>query len=251
MSIDVAFMSLFVRKNVLETRFPGGVAGFRERFPRHAEDHYLFRLCSMDGQDFQQYLDELREAGLDPERDIVAAEMTGGPEQGAEGIEFIRDQHDNGVFAHWIAIAPEELSAAETHGAPPEERPARPKLEVVCNEPAPADNVPGESPAEASPAAPPRGVRESVILRQETPECSTTEQVTLQENGNLVVSGHDTGDLPLHIWGDENYEYWRTVVAEDVPRILLGLIRERFGSDAEIKDWLDANGIEHQFNSWS
>ena len=111
MSIDVAFKSLFVRKDVIEASFPGGVSGFRDRFPHHTEDDYLFRLCSMDGQHFQEKIDRLRESGLDFDRHVVVAEMMHGPERSADGIEFIREQCENAILVRWTAWAREELEA--------------------------------------------------------------------------------------------------------------------------------------------
>lgn len=257
MSIDVAFMSLFVRKDVLEDRFPGGLASFRERFPHHAEDHYLIRLCSMEGRAFSGMLERLREDGLEPGSGIAVAEMMGGPDCGTAGIAFIANEQEDKPFPSWIATASEEMDVQgpkeQPRGDVPKKpcRGLRPKLELVRDEtePAPASC---DSPEPVDrPAAPPRGERQVVILQQETPECRTTESVQLTQDGKLIIEGYDIGDAPLRAWGDDDYEYWRTIAAEDVPRVLLGLIRERFGSHREITDWLDANGIESQFSSWS
>lgn len=255
MSIDVAFMSLFVRKDVLEQRFPGGVAGFRERFPHHAEDRYLFRLCSMDGQDFHEWLGGLEEGGLDLDRDVVVAEMSHGPDRSVDGIEFTREQRKDRVMPRWTAVAREEFEAAQREPAAPDARvpeaesPDPPRPETAGTESGPKPDASEDAAAKL--AAPPRGTRDIILLEQETPECYTTERVTLTESGELLVSGYDIGDLPLRTWGDDDYEYWRTVAAEDVPRVLLGLIRERFSSDSEFNDWLKANDIDSEFDSWT
>lgn len=265
MSIDVAFMSLFVRKDVLEDHFPGGVAGFRALFSYHAEDHYLFRISAMDGRDFQDSLDRLQEAGLNLERDIVIAEMSGGPDASVEGIEFVREQEEDEVFPRWMAMASEESTSAKSETDKPADRlssvgrSARPKLEVVRSEPESEHELESESESEQVEASdpepevlvPPPGEREVVILDQKTTECSIRETVRLERDGELVLAGYDHGEVPRKMWGREDYEYSSRVDAGEVPRILLGLIRERFGSHLELKNWLEANGIDSKMDLWS
>lgn len=106
-----------------------------------------------------------------------------------------------------------------------------------------------DDPSTAS--APPRGVREIVLFDRKTDTDTSTETVTLDKKGKLVIAGRDLGETPKRFWGKPEYEYWRSVDAKDVPRVLLGLIKERFESHAEFKEWLEVNGIESEFHSWN
>jgi len=72
----------------------------------------------------------------------------------------------------------------------------------------------------------------------------------VESSGDLVLEGHDLGELPQQIWGDSDYEYSRTIRANDVPAVLLHLVAERFQSDTAFKAWLDGKGIASTFNYW-
>ena len=102
----------------------------------------------------------------------------------------------------------------------------------------------------SKPRAPARGVREVTLNSTETPTDRSHESVALKDDGSLVISGHDLGSTPKEFWGSSEYEYWRRIAAEDVPRVLLGLIDQRFDSHADFHAWLDANGIDSTFDSW-
>lgn len=69
--------------------------------------------------------------------------------------------------------------------------------------------------------------------------------------GNLVLAGHDLGDLVEKTWGNSDYEYWLTVEKADLPKVLLELIKERVESDVKFKEWLESKGIKSRFNNWA
>ena len=79
---------------------------------------------------------------------------------------------------------------------------------------------------------PPHGYRSSVLVAK------------LSDQGDLTLEGHDLGLTTEEFWSDSDYEYFRTVQAADVPAVLLHLMKERFQSDSEFKQWLVAKGIE-------
>ena len=98
--------------------------------------------------------------------------------------------------------------------------------------------------------APGRGARRITLNSAETPADRSYESVALEEDGSLLISGQDLGEAPKAFWSSSEYEYWRRIAAKDVPRVLLGLIGQRFDSHAEFKDWLEANDIDSKFDSW-
>jgi hypothetical protein len=67
--------------------------------------------------------------------------------------------------------------------------------------------------------------------------------------GNLVLEGQDAGESVEAFWGDLDYEYWRVVHAEHVPRVLLELLKDRFDDSVKFSDWLRAKGIDYEFHS--
>lgn len=87
-------------------------------------------------------------------------------------------------------------------------------------------------------------------LRSEDGEVSLLEAY-VKESGELVLEGYDRGKTTAAVMGDSDYEYWRTVAEEDVPRVLLELIKDRFESDVDFTDWLKSRGIDYRATSWS
>jgi len=71
------------------------------------------------------------------------------------------------------------------------------------------------------------------------------------DNGDLVLSGYDSGQSVKEFYGDFDNEFWLTVKAENVPLVLLYLIKERFKDTTELKKWLEKKDIEYNFNSYT
>jgi len=87
----------------------------------------------------------------------------------------------------------------------------------------------------------------------------------IDETGALVVSGHDLSKNLEELLGTDEYEYWYTVAAADVPRVCAALLAtpanllqelkdllSPFGISAstEWRDWLTRRGIPFQFANW-
>ena len=75
-------------------------------------------------------------------------------------------------------------------------------------------------------------------------------KLKLKEGGELVMEGYDCGDSVEEFWGDFDYEYWVTIKKENVPSVLLWLIKERFKSSSDFKLWLEEKKIEFEFQNW-
>ena len=73
----------------------------------------------------------------------------------------------------------------------------------------------------------------------------------IKENGDLVLSGYDCGQSVKEFFGDFDHEYWLTVKNEKISSVLLNLIKERFKTDTEFREWLDEKDIEFDFYSYS
>lgn len=83
----------------------------------------------------------------------------------------------------------------------------------------------------------------------------------LQEDGSLVIEGHDIGRGVSDFWGAESseYEFARTVAPSAVAQLrvaaalddsnLLQALKSRFGTTAELETFLSDHGIETTF--WS
>ena len=65
-----------------------------------------------------------------------------------------------------------------------------------------------------------------------------------------MLEGYDLGETARRTWGDSDYEYWRRVKREHVPRVLMELIKDRFTSDVDFHEWLKSKGIPDEFKSW-
>ncbi|MFX1574910.1 MAG: hypothetical protein ACFFB0_19405 [Promethearchaeota archaeon] len=73
----------------------------------------------------------------------------------------------------------------------------------------------------------------------------------VKDNGDLVLSGYDCGQSVKNFFGDFDHEYWLKVNSENVPSILLYLIKERFKDDTELREWLDEKNIKFEFSSFT
>jgi hypothetical protein len=94
--------------------------------------------------------------------------------------------------------------------------------------------------------------------------------VKFTESGDLQLSVQDVGEAPRQFWGDSDYEWWVTVKAQQVPRLLellrgesstaptaddlLALIGRNFGGHAsgpsEFPEWLKRNRVPYEFFSY-
>ncbi len=73
------------------------------------------------------------------------------------------------------------------------------------------------------------------------------------DNGDFSFSGHevmesqDIGDPSGRYAGDVDYR--RIVPADYKDTMLLWLVKERFATDSEFDEWLDAKGIPSEFQN--
>lgn len=73
----------------------------------------------------------------------------------------------------------------------------------------------------------------------------------IKDNGDLVLSAYDCGQSVKNFYGDFDHEYWLTVKSEIVSSVLLYLIKDRFKSDIEFREWLDEKNIHFEFYSYT
>lgn len=91
---------------------------------------------------------------------------------------------------------------------------------------------------------------------------SRSVHVSLDEDGDLVWSGHDLGpEVGALQAGASEYEFWRYVRAKHVPALLAALggaagddvarlVSKRFRSDVELAAFAEAHDIPTEFSSW-
>jgi hypothetical protein len=90
-----------------------------------------------------------------------------------------------------------------------------------------------------------------VLQDQRTPDGDLRKlEAYIEDNGELVLEGYDLGDKVEEWWGDADYEYWRRVSRDNVPRVLLELIKDCFHSDSMFAEWLAEKGIPSKFENW-
>lgn len=107
----------------------------------------------------------------------------------------------------------------------------------------------------------------------------------IKDNGDLALEGYDcgTGVQEAMPWSDGDYEWWLYVrqphkervlaelkdqrfrgdagafrkwlqekeIPDDSDSALLWLIKDRFHGDVGFREWLDAEGIPSEFDSWT
>lgn len=65
------------------------------------------------------------------------------------------------------------------------------------------------------------------------------------EHGDLVLEGQDFGRAVGEVWGGGEYEYWVTVRSAQSDALLVLLVKERFGDDADaLVAWLTSQRVE-------
>jgi hypothetical protein len=73
----------------------------------------------------------------------------------------------------------------------------------------------------------------------------------IKDNGDLVLSGYDSGQSVKEFFGDFDHEYWLTIKVDNVFSVLLHLIKENFKNDTEFREWLEKRNIEFEFYSYT
>jgi hypothetical protein len=121
--------------------------------------------------------------------------------------------------------------------------------------------VPGTTPPSAPPENPPR----KVTLRAERTEAGYRHlEAYVDHEGRLHVNGQDLGPGTATVSGDGEYEWFQTIAAADVPRVV-ALLGGRPGDDVldilerdftgpksyDLEARLRASGIKRNLDTWS
>ncbi len=101
------------------------------------------------------------------------------------------------------------------------------------------------------------GPKRMNLVRKGNPRNPNSDSVRLDvlvdETGDLVMEGEDTGPSVERFLSADEYEYFVRVPREHKDRLLLHLLKELFakgtGSAAFMK-WLDERKIPYEFNSY-
>jgi hypothetical protein len=101
MSVRVTFLSAIIKKSAVRKLYRGGEERFRADFPYAAEDRHLFLVASMSGGEFDEILETLNAAGLDPETSYALGELHQGQIQSCPDILF--EKVSEGMFPRWDA----------------------------------------------------------------------------------------------------------------------------------------------------
>jgi hypothetical protein len=93
-----------------------------------------------------------------------------------------------------------------------------------------------------------------IRLYEKRGETSIFIDAEINDKGSVVLSGQDLGKAPEEFWGDSDYEYWIIVDQQQKDHLLLSLIKDKFGGNAQafsnFQDYLINEGIPYDFDSW-
>lgn len=82
----------------------------------------------------------------------------------------------------------------------------------------------------------------------------TTIDAEIAAAGDVVVVTHDVGDLPRRVYGRDDHEEHLLLPAEHKDRLLLLLLRERFGGDlhgaAQLREFLEQHSLPVTTSYW-
>ena len=87
------------------------------------------------------------------------------------------------------------------------------------------------------------------LINSKTERLSVRLTARVDENGDLILDGYDSGEFVEEVLYHDDYEYSLTVKAEYKDTVLLHLIKETFANDSKFRTWLDEKGIPSDF--WS
>jgi len=94
-----------------------------------------------------------------------------------------------------------------------------------------------------------------IRLYEKQGETSIYIDAEIDKEGNLIVSGQDLGKAPKEFWGDSDYEYMVLVKKDQMNVLLLSLVKEKFGANAQafsnFREYLANKEIPYEFGSWA
>jgi hypothetical protein len=80
-------------------------------------------------------------------------------------------------------------------------------------------------------------------------ESVTAISAELMDNGDLIVSGYDLGQLPQDFWREDSFEFWVTVPRKHKDHMLLVLIDKLYQGNpsavSEFRELVKSTGIPH------
>ena len=95
---------------------------------------------------------------------------------------------------------------------------------------------------------------DSIKLVRKGGSTSIYIDMSIDEDGNLLFSGQDIGSEPEEIFGDSDYEYWLTVPAAELVRLLLALLEKHYAGDAlvisTLRELMESKQIPCSFYSF-
>jgi len=94
-------------------------------------------------------------------------------------------------------------------------------------------------------------LKEITLTEYKTDDISVQLVARIDDEDHLVLEGYDIGKSVKEFWGDSDYEYWLRVASDYKDTVLLWLIKERFTTSSEFRQWLDDKGIPNKFESWT
>ncbi len=93
-----------------------------------------------------------------------------------------------------------------------------------------------------------------IRLFEKQGETSIYIDAEIDKEGRLIVSGQDLGKAPEEFWGNSDYEYMMLVKRDQMNILLLSLIKEKFGGNAQafsnLREYLIKESIPYEFGSW-
>lgn len=92
--------------------------------------------------------------------------------------------------------------------------------------------------------------KELTLLEIHQPGIDCTITVTIDDDGSLRFDGYDVGKDVVKWFGHDDYEYHLSVDSQHKDSILLYLIKDRFETDSEFREWLSTKGIPSRFSSY-
>lgn len=77
----------------------------------------------------------------------------------------------------------------------------------------------------------------------------------ITDEGDLLLSGHDIGEAPMMVWGEDEYEFWLRVRANNKDRVLLALLEKLYTGNtsliSELKHYLESKNIPCEFFNYN
>lgn len=93
-------------------------------------------------------------------------------------------------------------------------------------------------------------IKEINLIESKSERISVHLSAKIDESGDLILEGYDSGSFVKERFDDYDYEYSLKVKSEYKDTILLLLVKERFANDSEFRQWLAEKGIPSEFWSW-